>query len=149
MKTKEEFFQFSNKREKEFNKFYESKEWKYKRIIGKENKDYDCLIEIRDTWYKIEEKSQEKEWPSLLVETIQDTKSNNPGWLYYTKADYLFYENGKDIIYAIDMKKLKGFVDRHKDNFETKYSKKGWGNTEFILIPWYTIIDNKIGKRIK
>lgn len=148
MKTKKEFFEYSNKREKEFDKFYKFRGWEVKRITGIANKNYDCLLGIGGKWYKVEEKSQEREWDCLLVEIIQDTETNDPGWLYYTKADYLFYEVGENI-YAIEVEKLRGFVGRHEDKFETKFSKKGWGRTKFILIPWEVILYNKIGKRLK
>jgi len=148
MKIKEEFFQFSNQKEKEFDKFYKSKGWEVKRIYGKENKDYDCLIKKDGIWYKIEEKYRSSEWKDLAVEIIQDTKTNSLGWIYYTKAQYLFYGMGEKI-YAVDMKKLRNFIKNNSEKFDTFISEKGWGITKNMVVPWYTIIDNKIGKRIK
>lgn len=145
LKTKEEFFQFSNEKEKVFDEFYKSKKWECKRIVGKDNEDYDCLVKKDGIWYKIEEKFRSGEWDDLAVETIQDIETNSPGWLYYTKAQYLFYGMGKKI-YAINIEKLRNFIKEYRNNFKIKYSKKGWGNTKFIIIPWYEIINNKIGK---
>jgi len=148
MKTKEEFFHFEKEKQKIFNDFYKKNNWGVKRITGKENKNYDCLIRKDGIWYKIEEKYRSNNWKDLAVETIQDIKTNSPGWLYYTKAQYLFY--GMDeIIYAIDIEKLRNFIKNNSEKFDTFISEKGWGITKNIIIPWYTIIDNKIGKRIK
>src|SRR3990167_4514840 len=148
MKTKEEYFDFEKENQRHFNEYYKSQGWPYKRIYGKENKDYDCVVLIDWAWIKIEEKYRSKEYPDLLAETIQDTKTNSPGWLYYTKADWLLY-GVSDKIYKIDMSMLKSFIENHGDKFNKKISKKGWGITENIAIPWYTIIHNGIGQRIK
>ena len=53
---------------------------------------------------------------------------------------------GDKIIYVFDIKKLKNFIDKYKNNYETKYSKKGWGNTKFMIIPMPILLDNKVGK---
>jgi len=50
------------------------------------------------------------------------------------------------MIYVFDIKKLRNFIGKYKNDFEIKYSKKGWGNTKFIIIPINILIDNKIGK---
>ena len=148
MNTKEEFFKWERDKRKIFDEFYKSKGWECKRISGKANKDYDCLLFVNNEWKKVEEKFLSKDYGYLLVETIQDTETNDPGWLYYTKADYIFW-GFEDTIYQIDMNKLLPFVEKHGDKFNKKISVKGWGRTENIAIPWYTIIDNKIGERVK
>ena len=148
MKTKEEFFQFEKQKQKEFNKLYQSFGWSYKRIFGKGNKKYDCVILVNGEWIKVEEKFQEKEWPSMAVELIQDTETNSPGWLYYTEADWILYGMG-EIIYLVQLQKLKEFIKKYKDKFDTKISEKGWGKTLNLIIPWTTIMHNGIGKRIK
>ena len=146
LETKKELFQFSSEKEKIFDLFYKSQRWEVKRIKGENNKYYDCLIKKDGIWYKIEEKYRDKKWEDLIVELIQDTKTNAPGWIYYTKAQYLFYGMGDKIIYVFDIKKLRNFIDKYKNNYETKYSKKGWGNTKFIIIPMPILLDNKVGK---
>lgn len=148
MKTKQEFFNFEDKISKPFfDKFYSAKGYEVKRISGVKNKDYDCEVKIEDTWYKIEEKYRDREITDCLIETIQDTKTNSPGWLYYCKADYILYGGGNRI-YCIDFPKLKSFLEKFKDKFNTKISGKGWGITQNIVIDWSTLKANKIAKQI-
>ena len=96
----------------------------------------------------MEEKYRSTDYNDCLVETIQDTKTNSPGWLYYSEADYILYGIGNKI-YCIDLPKLKGFIERNKDAFNKKISKKGWGITENIVVDWSTLQMNKIAKRIQ
>lgn len=148
MNTKEEFFIFEKEKQKVFDKFYQEKKWPYKRIFGKDNKKYDVVILVNKKWFKVEEKFRSKEWSDLAVETIQDTETNSSGWIYYTEAEYIFYGMGERI-YAINVEKLRILIEKHESLFEIKFSKKGWGNTKNIIIPFYLILDNKIGKIIK
>ena len=146
--TKEELFAYAREKEEFFNKFYREKDWPYKRIFGKENKKYDCVILVKDRWIKVEEKHRIKVWPDIAIELIQDTETNSPGWLYYTEADWILY--GMDeIIYLIEFQELKEFVKKYKDKFNTKISKKGWGNTLNLILPLSIIIHNNIGRRVK
>jgi len=148
MLTKQDFFSFENKIARPFfDKFYEAKGYGVKRMTGIKNKDYDCEVKIGDKWYKIEEKYRDREITDCLIETIQDTETNAPGWLYYCKADYILYGGGNKI-YCIDFNQLKIFLEKHKDKFNTKISKKGWGRTENIVIDWPTLKVNKIAKQI-
>lgn len=148
METKEEFFQFEKEKQKVFNNFYKSNNIPYKRIYGKENKKYDCVILLNNYWIKVEEKFRSKEYPDLLVETIQDINTNSPGWLYYTEADLLLY-GVEQKIYQIDVSKLREFIKFHGNEFSKIISKKGWGTTENIIIPWSVIFVNNIGKKIR
>ena len=86
-KELEDNFRFEKEKQQFFNKIYKSKGWAYKRIYGKENKFYDCVVLVDERWVKVEEKYRRRGWPDLLVEIIQDTETNSPGWLYYTQAD--------------------------------------------------------------
>ena len=148
MQTKKEFFEFENKTQKIFDDFYIKKGYQVKRIQGTANKDYDCEVQIDGKWYKIEEKFRSLDYNDCLVELVQDTETNSPGWIDYCKADYILYGVG-DKIYCIDLPQLKDFVAKHKDKFNKKISKKGWGRTENLVIPWYIIKANNLGKRIK
>ena len=148
MQTKEEFFQFAKEKEKVFNKFYKDRDWPYKRIFGKDNKKYDCVLLINGKWIRVEEKFQGKEWPSMAVELIQDTETNNSGWLHYTEADWILYGMGERI-YLVEFQKLREFIELYKSKFNTIISKKGWGITENLIIEWSIIIQNGIGKMIK
>lgn len=148
MRTKEEFFEYEKQKRKVFDDFYEERGWQCKRIFGKQNKDYDCEVLIDGKWIKVEEKYRSVDYRDFLIETNQDTKTNNEGWLYYCKADYIFYGVANKIYY-IDLPKLREFINRVGDRFHKKISKKGWGITENLAIPWPVIIVNKIGERIK
>jgi len=147
-KTKEELFAYEKEKQEFFNRFYQEKGWPYKRIFGKENKKYDCVILIDGKWIKIEEKHRTRIWPDLAVELIQDTETNSPGWLYYTEADWILYGMG-EIIYLVEVRKLREFVEKYKDKFNIKISRKGWGNTENLIIEWSVILQNEIGKLLK
>ncbi len=83
-----------------------------------------------------------------MVETIQDTETNEPGWLYCTEADWILYGMGERI-YLVDVQKLREFVEINKDKLNKKISKKGWGITENLIIELSTILYNKIGKLVK
>ena len=144
----EDFFEFERENRKLFDDFYRSKGWACKRIYGKENKKYDCELLIDGNKVKVEEKFRSKVWPDCLVETIQDTKTNSPGWIYYTKADYILYGMGNEI-YSLDAQKLRNFVENHKDAFNKKISRKGWGITENIAIPWYILFHNGIARKLR
>lgn len=148
MQTKEEFFKYESECKEVFNTFYKTKNWLCKRITGRANKFYDCLLQVDGRELKIEEKARGRDYEDLLVEIEQDTETKNPGWLYYTQADYLFYMVMKKTIYAINMEKLKSHIEQFKDNYNQKISIKGWGRTVNIAIPWHTIFYNKIGARL-
>lgn len=148
LETKKELFDYEREKRKVFDDFYQQKGWNFRRITGKENKNYDCVIYLNNRWYKIEEKYRSKDYNDCLIETIQDIKTNSSGWLYYCKADYIFYGVGTKI-YCLDLPKLKNFVNKYKDKFNKKISKKGWGETENIVIDWIVLEINKIAKRIK
>lgn len=148
METKEELFQFEKEKQEVFNKFYKENNWPYKRIFGKDNKKYDCVVLIGGVWVKIEEKFRSRNWSDMAVELIQDIKTNSPGWLYYTEADLILYGMGNRI-YLVKVQKLREFVEKHKDKFNTKVSEKGWGITTNLIIPWSIIIQNGFGKVVR
>ena len=147
METKEELFQFEKEKQEIFNNFYRKRNWPYKRIFGKDNKKYDCVVLINGVWVKIEEKFRSKDWSDMAVELVQDTETNSPGWLYYTEADWILY-GMEDRIYLVKVRELREFVKHYKDKFNVKISKKGWGITENLIIPWTVIVVNKMGKLI-
>ena len=146
--TTEQMFVYEREKRKFFDEFYREKGWPYKRIYGKDNKKYDCVILINGKWMKVEEKHRVKMWPDMAVELSQDTKTNSSGWLDYTEADWIFYGMG-ECIYLVEVRKLREFVGHHKDKFNIKISKKGWGITENLIIPWSIILQNNLGRMIK
>lgn len=146
----EQFFKIEKKGQKVFNAFYRSLNIPYKRIYGLQNKEYDCVLLINGKWVRVEEKTLTEDWGNLLVETIQDTKTNSPGWFYTNKSELLLWLIlPTKRIYQINIQKLKEFVELYKNQFNKVISEKGWGRTENIAIPWSTIITNNIGKIVK
>lgn len=147
MKTKEEFFQFERKQRQFFDDYYKQKGWPLKRIYGKENIKYDCLIKIKNEWIKIQEKVASFDYDGCLVELMQDIETNNKGWLYTCQADYILFKM-PDNLYWINTNKLKTHMRKFGENYDTFISNKGWGKTLFAIIPWEIISNNKIGNKI-
>lgn len=148
METKQEFFEFERQTRKVFDEYYKERDFGVKRIIGEANKDFDCEVNLGGKWYKVEEKYRSHDYNDCLVETMQDTETQAPGWLYYTKADYIMYGVANKI-YCIDLPGLKKFITKNKDNLNKKISSKGWGRTENVVIDWYTLKANKIAKQLR
>lgn len=148
MKTKEDFFKFEKDKQIIFNTYYKRKGWKVKRVNGKENKKFNCLVDIGGKLWKFEEKARSKDWNDLLVEITQDAETNSPGWIYYSEADYILYST-PDNFYAINFKKLKKYVEKYGENYNFIISDKGWGKTINIAIPWELLIKNNIAKKVK
>ena len=147
MKTKEEFFAFEKKNQKFFDDYYKKKGWKFKRIIGKENKRFNSLIEIDGKFWRFEEKVRSTDYNDLLVELVQDIATKSPGWLYYTEADYILYSMPSSF-YVVTFGKLKSHIKNNGSDYDFIISKKGWGETVNIAIPWKILIDLKIAKKI-
>jgi hypothetical protein len=114
-------------------------------------KDYDCVL---DGIYKIEEKIRTKYWKDLLIEVIQDTVTNSPGWAYETKCDYLHYvfmdDDKLSLVLRINWKKFKQWylVDYLSKKYRGNYitSIKGWGITINLVIPISDIPGSIINK---
>lgn len=148
MKTKEEFFEFEKKKRRFFDAYYRKKNWPFQRIVGSENKRYNCLVEIGGKKWKFEEKARSEEYGDFLVELVQDTETKSPGWLYYCEADYILYST-PNYFYAINFRKLKKFMEHHGGNYPLRVSTKGWGKTTNAAIPWKDLIEQGIAKEIK
>ena len=140
------YFDYERKTCYIFEDYYKKHNFRCKRTYGKENIKQDCHLLIEGHWWKVEEKMRDaeaKKWNDILVENIQDLKTNAPGWIRETEAEILLYAFDDGMIYAIDMNKLKKLVK--ENNFETRISEKGWGETENFMVPLQTIFDNNIG----
>jgi hypothetical protein len=148
MNKKEDFFRFSRLKQKFFDAYYKKKGWPYRRIQGSENRRYNCLVEINGKKWKFEEKSRTADYDDFLVEIKQDIKTGDPGWLYYCEADYILYSTPKSF-YAIRLSRLREFVKKNGANYPIKISKKGWGETMNIAIPWADLISQKIAQKIR
>lgn len=149
---KELNFQYEREQQKIFDKVYKEKGWKAERIYGIANKDFDVKLTFAGRDWTVEEKFRRKkyngkDYGDLLVEITQDTETLALGWLYYTKAELLFYGEGNKI-YFVWMNKLREFVGNNLDSFPTVISNKGWGRSVNIAIPWDVIIDRCIGNLI-
>ena len=145
MKTTEEFFNFEKKNQNKFDELYKSRGWSCERIYGKDNRKYDCILTKNGKQIKIEEKYRSQDYKDFLVEIMQDTETNSPGWLYYTEADYIIY--GVSLkFYLIKVSKLKEFMQMAGSAFKKVISEKGWGRTENIAIPWEYVEMNNLGK---
>ena len=130
-----------------FNNFYRKYNFVCQRTFGKENEKYDCLVKIKNKWWKVEEKMRQaiyRNYQDFLIETIQDTETNSQGWLYKTQAEIILYAFDDETIYTLITSKLRELID--KEHFDIVVSKKGWGNTENLKIPFQTIFDNNVGK---
>ena len=124
------------------------------RIEGPANKDYDKLVTRPDRIWKVEEKARSWIWNDLLVEIIQDTATDAPGWIYTSRCDVIVYAMARGLqavkpekVWVIKFNPLKEFVLKHLDKFPDRISDKGWGTTLNKCIPWYTIEANKLGYR--
>jgi hypothetical protein len=147
VKTKEDFFKFEKEQRKFFDNYYKSKGWRVERIKGKANKKYDCAIWTGKSWITIQEKVRSEDYGDLLVELTQDISTNNLGWLYTCKADFILYKT-PDTLYWINNKKLKKHMREFGLNYRTIESKKGWGRTLNAVVSWDIILKNKIGDEI-
>ena len=145
--TIDECFAFERQKRPKLDALYTRFGAVVQRIEGKKNKDYDAIVKWRGRTFTIEEKYLSKDYNELCVETVQDTKTNSPGWIEYTKADYLIYATDEQV-WCVKMEPLKKFVRMFGSYYPKKVSKKGWGITEIIIIPWGVIDENGIGKQI-
>ena len=142
-----EFLEFEKKHRKFFDDYYKKKGWNFQRITGKENKRFNSLVEIDGKKWKFEEKVRSANYNDLLVELVQDTATNSPGWLYYCEADYILYSMPSDF-YVVTLGKLKNYVRNYGSKYCFIISEKGWGKTLNIAIPWNILIDLKIARKI-
>ena len=96
MPTFDDYLEFEKTKKEFFNKLY--RELGCEIISRADCKDYDCKLRKGEYTFTIEEKARKKLWDDILVETIQDTESDNLGWIYYSKADFLVYGMFEDEI---------------------------------------------------
>jgi len=148
MRTKEEFFEFEKKKRNFFDSYYKKKNWPFKRISGPENKRYNSLVEIAGKKFKFEEKARSSDYGDFLVELVQDTETQSPGWLYYCEADYILYST-PTCFYAVNFHKLKDFMRKQGGGYPLKISTKGWGKTTNAAVPWRDLIAHGIAKEIQ
>jgi len=68
------------------------------------------------------------------------------GWLNKSKAETIAYLNhGKGLMYYIPNKRLKGYIEAHKSEFDSrKVSTSDWGgyDVEGLLVPYDDVVTN-------
>ncbi len=137
-KEKREFFRFERRCQALADKFYASRWHEIDR--SQSCREFDCLLDGR---WKIEEKFRTHAYNDVLIELIQDLKSNAPGWFYETSCDYLHYFfMGDDKIIKLFRFNWKNFSswlikDYLPEHTQGRYviSKKGWGITLNLSVP--------------
>jgi hypothetical protein len=115
-------------------------------IDRKQNKFWDLKLKRDAFIFTVEEKARNRTWDDILIETIQDTKTNSLGWIYYSKADFLVYGmfGDKIYVYRLNMPNFKKWFESHEQFYSEIVSKKGWGETVNKPIPIKHIPNNII-----
>lgn len=127
------------KQEKEsqliLNAFYSKSGWIYDRSVA--CKQYDLLISGK----RIEEKFRYANYNDFLIEIIQDILTENMGWYYTTKCDYLFYIVCDKELYSVKWELFKEwFFNNWKYlQMESIIAPGGYGLTINIAISWFII----------
>ncbi len=116
------------------------------------NKEYDCILHKENkSPVKVELKYRKKIYNDILVEVIQDMKTNHPGWLYTSNSRYLHYvicTKKPEYYYSLKFKLFKKWFFEHIKSNKVSFiiSKKGWGLTLNMPISVFKIPDNIIKK---
>lgn len=88
--------------------------------------------------YKIEYKtdSRAKQTGNAFVETVSVDYQNKPGWAYYSEADWLiYYTTGVEVIYIIQMRRIKENLPKWESMFRTVPSYNNGYRTLGIPVP--------------
>jgi hypothetical protein len=86
-----------------------------------------------------EEKIRRERRPDFLVETLQSTVTNAPGWILTSAADKLLYalpledEDGLDV-YIMEMAELQDWFAEHQEKYTPRYSRSA-NRSEFYTVP--------------
>lgn len=118
-----------------FNNLY--KKLGYEVVNRNHCKEYDLVLSKAGKEYTVEEKARRGNFNDILVETIQDEEKNYPGWIYYTKADYIVYGIfGRDSkVYGLNCPEFKDWFAQAMLGFEKKISNKGYGKSTNYVVP--------------
>jgi len=122
--------------------------WKIKSIktINQTSKGIDegidkILVLEDNSQITIEEKVRAKKYSNndLVIEEKSNVEKNTPGWIYYSKADYLAYSwfiDGLAKVLIIKMDKLKKWYMKNKEkyNLVTTHTDNLY-HTSFRIIP--------------
>ena len=120
------------------------------------DKQKDVILYSDNEKILVEHKFRKVEYNDILVEIVQDLKTNASGWLYECEADDLHYvickeaEGNMRPIYFYDIKFklfrnwLFEWLMQNKGHYRT--SNKGWGITLNLAVPIKTIPNDLIKK---
>ena len=96
--------------------------------------------------YEVKNDSWAKETGNLCIELWSHKENRSPGWIKYTKADYIIYFISEKEYLKIPTQTIRGYIN-NPEKMEGKRIVSGWGkgnyNVENVLIP-YTEFTNKI-----
>lgn len=124
--------------------YYKSRGCTIHRVQGERNKQYDVVLTGGSIVTTVEEKFLRKNAGIMFVEIEQDTETNDPGWIEYTKADRLLYMMPSRAFFCL-MPNLKKFIRYFGEHYPLVYCTKGYGRTSNRCIPFSVILENEIG----
>lgn len=145
MTTFDEYLNFEKEKQGFFDDIYKDLGWE---IDRDQNKYWDLTIKKDKYTFRIEEKARKITRDDILVEIIQDTSTNHPGWIYYTKADFLIYGMFGDpvVVYRLNMDNFKKWFEQNEHFYSEIASDEGWGHTINKAIPISHLSHNIIKK---
>ena len=139
-------FAFERQNQPRADKLWKALGFTVRRITGPENKYYDVELAKNGEKVTVEEKFLRKDSDVIFVELIQDTETDSPGWIEYTRADYLLYVMPSQG-YLCKMPRLREFIRMYGSRYRTHVCTKGWGRTVNCLLPLDVFLDtsNNLG----
>ena len=157
--TKKEF-DFEAEMDKYMRYYYDicgyTYDWDNSRNNFKGDRKKDTVLYYKGEKKLVEHKYRRKDYGDILVEIVQDLKTNESGWLYECGADVLHYvicnevEGNMMPIYFYDIRFelfknwIFGWLTQNKGNYVT--STGGWGITLNLSFPVNIIPNNLIKK---
>jgi len=112
------------------------------RNTPKGREEIDKILTLEDgSQITIEEKVRDKKYANndIVIEEQSNIEKDTPGWIYYSKADYLAYswlQNGLTKILLFDMEKLREWYLKNKDKYNiVTTDTDNMYHTSFRIIP--------------
>lgn len=145
---------FLNQSEKELkmNKYmeYYYRTIGYDDVIWNGDKKKDVTLLDGNRRITVEHKYRYIEYDDILIEIMQDIKTNNTGWFYMTEADFLHYiiciEDVPKYFYRIKVREFKKwcreYIEKNSNNLCWKVSSRGFGITLNMVIKIKVIPEN-------
>ena len=105
-----------------------------------------AILAFPMTTFEVKNDSWTKDTGNLCIELWSHKQLKNPGWIKYTKADYIIYFISETEYLKIKTEDIKNYIN-NPEKMKGKRIVSGWGkgnyNVENVLIP-YTEFTNKI-----